>query len=210
MRFTFSSKEKTIFPTSVWNRPPFNCGCTCSIQETGSISVHAWRLCALILAFEHFSHHSRSGRLSTSLILQFAGWNSRPCLSRPPPNNGKPLSTSYWPTTWLIKTALESRCQLTLKPIKPQVCHLGCESDVWLREQRHNFSLSWGRGCILAMVNATSSISTRHWDQALVNSYTCLHGSNALCYMTFYIYNWEFLHVCCGWSTAASFFFFFK
>lgn len=184
MPFTFSSKEKTIFPTSVWNRPPFNCGCTCSIQETGSISVHAWRLCALILAFEHFSHHSRSGRLSTSLILQFAGWNSRPCLSRPPPNNGKPLSTSYWPTTWLIKTALESRCQLTLKPIKPQVCHLGCESDVWLREQRHNFSLSWGRGCILAMVNATSSISTRHWDQALVNSYTCLHGSNALRYMT--------------------------
>lgn len=81
--------------------------------------MHAWWLCGLILAFEHFSDQCSSSRLSTSLILQFAGWNSRPCLGLPPPNNGKPLTTSYWPTTWLIKTGVESRCQLTVKPIKP-------------------------------------------------------------------------------------------
>lgn len=74
----------------------------------------------MTLSSEHFSDLSRTGRLFTSLILQFAGWNSRPCSSLPPTNNGNPLSASYWPTTWLIKTGLQSRCQLTVKPIKPK------------------------------------------------------------------------------------------
>lgn len=106
-----AARSSFFSPTPVKDCQLLHSGCKCSIQETG--------FACLILTCEHFSDLSRTGRLSTSLILQFAGWNSRPCLSLPPPSNENPRSTSYWPTTWLIKTCLESRCQLTVKPIKP-------------------------------------------------------------------------------------------
>lgn len=188
-----AGRKRFFFPTSVWNCQLFNCGCKCSIQETGSISVHARWLCGLILAFEHFSDHSRSGRLSTSLILQFAGWNSRPCLGLPPPNNGNPLSTSYWPTTWLIKTALESRCQLTVKPIKPNSApqwkqSLSPRLWIWCLAEgaETQFFLIMRKGLHIRNGKIQwSSVSTWHWDQAPVKSYTCLYGSDALCHMTF-------------------------
>lgn len=151
----------------------------------------------LILACERFPDLSTTGRLSTSLILQFAGWNSRPCFSLPPPNNGNPLSTSYWPTTWLIKTCLESRRQLTVKPIKPNSAPKSATLAV-------NLTFSWGTKSTLLFLclflffslpfgmlrisNSKCHIQYfRLWDQPLVKS---IHRvSNGLCCLTWKISN---------------------
>lgn len=144
----------------------------------------------LILTCEHFSDLSRTGRLSTSLILQFAGWNSRPCLSLPPPSNENPRSTSYWPTTWLIKTCLESRCQLTVKPIKPNSApHTEQSLPPWqwilcfIKGLNTIFFSYHSECCALIMVNATFSNSTCRISHYL-NQCTYLNVSNGLCCST--------------------------
>lgn len=174
VQFTFSSKKQVFFPflSNTVNSSALAVNAVFRKQ----VVYHCMHggFARLILAGEHFSDLSRTGRLSTSLILQFAGWNSRPCSSLPPPNNGNPLSTSRWPTTWLIKTCLESRCQLTVKPIKPNSApHRKQSLPPWL----WIFSLVKGPKTLFLMVNATSSISTcdfSHW----WNQCTYLNVSN--------------------------------